>query len=154
MPIPSLILALPSLLFLLVLVTPSNVGEKRKERKERRLSLSHAIWSDVSFWWRWRSRITNLSASAALWCLLFLKLPAFPQIIRLLVPLLLSFYMTHHTESKIIFSYWPFKAPTHASTILFSHCVLIKPQLQSRIFHCSDTGRTRAIYTGSKAFLL
>lgn len=33
MPIPSLILALPSLLFLLVLVTPSNVGEKRKEKQ-------------------------------------------------------------------------------------------------------------------------
>lgn len=156
LPVPSLILTLPSLFFpLLVLVTPSNVGKESEEKLPGKPSLPLHTSSEATS----VCDDAGTAGSPICWhqllCAVFCSQNyLFLQIIRLLVLLLPSLYMTHCTESKIIFSYRPFKAPTHATTILFSHCLLIKSQLQLRIFHCSDTGCTRAIYTTAKHFCL
>lgn len=122
MTIPSIILThpLPTFFPFRLKSLPQTWGRNaKKSYKERRLSFSYVIWSDISFWWCQHSRITHQLASAALWCLLFPKLPVFPQIIKLLVLLMMSFYMTTQTAKKIS-SCWSLNASTHATTILFS----------------------------------
>lgn len=138
MTIPSIILTHPSPTFfpfrLKSLLLQTWGRNAKKSFEERRHFFSCVIWSDDAR--TARSPVSRHQQLCGVFCL-----PVFPQIIKLLVPLMMSFYMTTQTAKKIS-SCWPLNASTHATTILFS-----------RVFHCSDTGLTWAISIGSKAFL-